>query len=166
MPPLAAVVAGGVVAGVLDIVFAYAFWAIKVGVAPSRILQSVATGVLGQASFSGGLATAALGFALQLLIAVTMAATYYVVARRWSLLVRERVACGAAYGLVLYGAMRYVVVPLSAARSGGPQDPLWVGLSVVAHVVLIGIPIGLVSGSAARSAGSAGSASLRSPRAP
>jgi hypothetical protein len=159
VPPLAAVVIGGVVAGVLDISFAWVFWAAKIGVALSRILQSVASGLLGKASFLGGAASAALGFALQLFIATAMSATYYAVARRWPLLVRERVACGAGYGLVLYGVMNYVVVPLSAARSGGPQDPLWVGLSIVAHVVLIGIPIGLVSGAAA------GSARSRSPRA-
>ncbi len=160
MPPLAAVVVVGVVAGVLDISFAWIFWAVKAGVALTPVLQSVASGVLGKASFSGGAASAALGFALQLFIATTMSATYYAVARRWPLLVRERIACGAGYGVVLYGVMKYVVVPLSAARSGGPQDPLWVCLSIVAHVVLIGIPIGLVSGAAA------GSARSRSPRAP
>lgn len=160
MPPLAAVVIGGVVAGVLDISFAWVFWAVKAGAALSGVLQSVASGLLGKASFSGGAATAALGFALQLFIATTMSAAYYAVARHWPLLVRERIACGAGYGVALYGVMKYVVVPLSAARSGGPQDPLWVGLSIVAHVVLIGIPIALISGAAA------GSVRSRSPRAP
>ncbi|MBA3759414.1 MAG: hypothetical protein H0X07_02700 [Gemmatimonadales bacterium] len=38
-----------------------------------RIFQSVAAGLLGQASFEGGAATAALGLALHYLIALTMA---------------------------------------------------------------------------------------------
>jgi len=41
-------------------------------------------------------------------------------------------------------------VPLSAAAGGGRKDPLWVGLSIVVHVVLIGIPIALFTRRAAR----------------
>ena len=51
---------------------------------------------------------------------------------------------GAAYGLLLYGIMNYAVVPLSAARPGS-KDPLWVVLSVVVHVLLIGIPIAVIA---------------------
>ena len=48
---------------------------------------------------------------------------------------------GAIYGLWLYIAMTYIVVPLSRAGGGGaPRDPVWVTLSVLVHVVLIGIP--------------------------
>ena len=50
----------GLSAATLDILYATGFWALK-GVPASRILQSVAAGVLGKASFSGGLATAAPG---------------------------------------------------------------------------------------------------------
>ena len=39
--------------------------------------------------------------------------------------------------------MNYIVVPLSAAGGGGAKDPLWVGLSVVVHMLLIGVPIAL-----------------------
>src|SRR3989442_15057203 len=62
-------------------------------------------------------------------IAISMAVAYYLVSRRWPLLWQRPVACGAAYGLLLYGIMNYVVVPLSAA---GPRanDPLWIVLSI------------------------------------
>lgn len=140
--PMAFVLAGGVIAGTLDIVFACVFWAIKAGTPASRIFQSVAAGLLGRASFEGGAATAALGFLLQYVIATSMAVAYYVVAQRWTLLRRRAVLCGAAYGLALYGIMNYVVVPLSAARTGS-RDPLWVGLSVAVHVLGVGLPIAL-----------------------
>jgi uncharacterized membrane protein YagU involved in acid resistance len=136
------VLAGGLVAGTLDIVYACAFWALKAGVPPRRILQSVAAGLLGRASFEGGAATAALGLALHFLIATSMSAAYYLVARRWPLLWRRPVPCGAAYGLILYGVMNYIVVPLSAAGPGS-KDPLWIALSIAVHVLLIGIPIAL-----------------------
>jgi hypothetical protein len=136
------VLAGGAVAGALDITYACVFWAIKAGVPARRILQSVAAGLLGRdAAVAGGTATAALGLGLHFFIALTMAAVYFLVARRWSLLWRRAWAMGAAYGLWLYVAMNYIVVPLSAAGGGGAsQDPLWVTLTVLVHVLLIGIP--------------------------
>ena len=142
MRRLTFVLAGGFVAGTLDITYACVFWAVKRGVPAQRILQSVAAGLLGEASFTGGRATAALGLALHYFIALSMAVVYYVVARRWPLLTQRPVLCGAGYGLLLYGIMNYVVVPLSAAGRGS-QDPLWIALSVAVHMFLIGVPIAL-----------------------
>ena len=130
-------------AGAFDITYAWVFWAIKAGVPARRIFQSVAAGLLGAASFKGGWATAALGLGLHFSIATTMSVTYYLVARRMPILWQRPVRFGAAYGLLLYVIMNEVVVPLSAAGHGGAKDPLWVGLSVVVHAVLIGIPIAL-----------------------
>ena len=149
MSPLASVLAGGIIAGTFDIVYACTFWAIRRAVPAQRILQSVAAGLLGQASFAGGASTAALGLALHYFIALSMAAAYYVVARRWPLLWRRPWLCGAAYGLLLYGVMNYVVVPLSAARAGS-KDPLWIGLSIAVHVALIGIPCAVFAARATR----------------
>ena len=138
------VILGGLIAGTLDILFAMTFWAVKANVPPSRILQSVAAGLLGRASFAGGTLTAALGLLLHFGIAISMAFAYYLVARRWPDLYRRPWFYGPAYGLALYGIMNFVVVPLSAA-SPGSQDPLWVGLSVLVHMLLIGLPIALFS---------------------
>jgi hypothetical protein len=140
--PFRFVVAGGLVAGTLDIVYACAFWAMKRDVPAQRILQSVASGLLGKASFEGGARTAALGLGLQYFIALSMSFVYYLAARRWPLLWRRPVLCGAGYGLQLYGVMNYVVLPLSAAGPAS-KDPLWITLSVLVHVLLIGIPISL-----------------------
>jgi len=140
--PLAFVLTGGAVAGTLDITYACVFWALKRGVPVQRILQSVAAGLLGEASFAGGGATAALGLVLHYFIALSMAVVYYLVARRWPLLWQRPVLAGAGYGLLLYGTMYYIVVPLSAAGRGS-KDPLWIALSIAVHVLLIGIPIAL-----------------------
>jgi hypothetical protein len=136
------VLAGGIVAGTLDIIYACAFWALKSNVPARRILQSVAAGLLGEASFKGGAGTAALGLGLHYFIALSMSLTYYLVALRQPLLWQRPWLCGAGYGLLLYAVMNYVVVPLSAAGPGS-KDPLWIGLSVAVHVLLIGIPIAL-----------------------
>ena len=148
-PYVAYVMAGGIVAGSLDIVYACLIWALEAGVPAPRILQSVASGLLGEASFEGGAATAALGLLLHFLIAISMSAAYYLVARRWPPLRDHAVLCGAAYGLVLYAVMNCVIVPLSAAGPGS-RHPLWVGLTIAVHVFLIGIPIALFTRRALR----------------
>jgi hypothetical protein len=142
--PAVYVLGGGLVAGTLDITYAWAFWALKAGVSAQRIFQSVAAGLLGEASFEGGAATAALGLGLHYFIATTMSFVYYLVASRFALLHRRPVLCGAGYGLLLYGIMNYMVVPLSAA-GGGSKDPLWVSLSILVHMFLIGVPIALAT---------------------
>ena len=136
------VLAGGLVAGTLDIIYACTYWAIKRDVPVERILQSVAAGLLGKAAFEGGAGTAALGLALHFFIAISMAITYYVVARRWAFLREQAVLAGLLYGLLLYAIMNYIVVPLSRAGAGA-KDPLWIGLSILVHAMLIGLPIAL-----------------------
>ena len=138
------VLTAGLVAGTLDIAFACIFWAAKSDVSPVRIFQSVAAGLLGQASFEGGEVTAALGLALHYLIALSMSLVYYLAARPWPVLWRRPVLCGAGYGLLVYVIMNYLVVPLSAAGPGS-KDPLWVTLSIAAHVLLIGVPIAVLT---------------------
>ena len=143
------VLAGGLVAGTLDIAYACVFWVVKASVPAQRIFQSVAAGLLGESARQGGWATAVLGLALHYFIATSMSVTYYLVSRRWRALVQRPVLYGALYGLLLYVVMNYIVVPLSAAGTGS-RDPLWVGLSIVVHALLIGVPIALFSRRAER----------------
>ena len=140
---LLCVLAAGLVAGTLDIVYATSFWGLK-GVPAQRIGQSIAAGVLGKDAFGGGNATAALGLVLHYFIATMMAAAYALVARRWPALVARPVRYGLLYGLLLYALMTYVVVPLSAAPGGGAANTLWIVCSIVAHALLVGLPIALI----------------------
>ena len=143
--PLGYVLAGGLVAGTLDIAYACIFWALKADVPMRRIFQSVAAGLLGKASFEGGSATAALGLTLHYFIATTMSVVYYLASRHLPLLWHRPLLCGAVYGLGLYGVMNFIVVPLSAAGGGGAKDPLWIIMSIAVHMFLIGVPIALAT---------------------
>ena len=123
--------------------YACLFWAIKAGVAPTRIFQSVAAGGLGRGTArAGGAATAALGLATHFFIAITISIVYYLMARRVPILRRKPWSMGSVYGLVVYVVMNHIVVPLSAA-SKGSSDPLWIALSVLVHMALIGVPVAL-----------------------
>ena len=104
----------------IDITYACTFWAIKAGVRPSRIFQSVAAGLLGrEAAVAGGAPTAALGLALHFFIALTVAFVYYTAARYAEALWRRPWVFGSLYGVAVFGVMHYIVVPLSAAGGGG-----------------------------------------------
>ena len=136
------VVLGGAIAGALDIAYAFIFYGLR-GISPMRILQSISSGLLGTASYAGGLATAALGALLHFFIAIAAAFTFYIVSRRVDWLVRHPVAAGIAFGLCVYGVMNFVVVPLSAFPHKQSFPPLVLATGLLAHMFLVGVPIAL-----------------------
>src|SRR6202008_3076945 len=140
--PWSYVLLGGLVAGTFDITYACTFWYLKRDVLPTRVFQSVASGLLGDASFTGGSRTAGLGLVLLYFIATSMAVTYYLFARRWAELWRRPWVYGPLYGVLLYGIMNYIVVPLSAANPGS-RNVVGVVLSIPVHAFLIATPIAL-----------------------
>ncbi len=62
------IASAGLIAGILDIASACVIAEIK-GTGSIRVLQGIASGLLGQRSFEGGMATAGLGLAIHFLIA-------------------------------------------------------------------------------------------------
>ncbi len=137
-----ALVGGGLTVGSFDITYAILFWAFR-GVAPTRVFQSVAAGVLGRASFSGGVKSALLGAALHYFIAFSIVVVYWLAARTLILLRRYAVICGVIYGVLVYVVMNYVVIPLSNAAKPTRFNLLWVACSLVVHAFLIGLPAAL-----------------------
>ena len=142
--PARAILTGGVIAGLLDITFAFIFYGIH-GSTPIQILQSVASGLLGESSFQGGAATAALGAFFQLLIPTVAAAVYYGLTRMLPALRRHAVVSGLLYGIVVYVVMNQVVLPLSAIPFTPSRQFAMVAPAVVAHMFLVGLPIALAN---------------------
>ena len=142
------ILVGGLIAGVLDITDAIVFHGVR-GVAPIRILQAIASGLLGRDAFAGGAATASLGLALHFVIALGAAAVYGVAGRRWPRLVDRPWLSGPAFGLAVYAVMQYVVLPLSRFRPGPspPAGSLDWGLVnlLAAHIFCVGLPIALAA---------------------
>lgn len=147
--PVAAIALGTLVVGSVDLAYAILFWTPR-GVAPIRIFQSIAAGVLGQDSFRGGLSTAILGAGLHYFISLGIVVAYWLAARSFRLLTRHPIIYGAAYGVMVYLFMNLVVVPLSAALR--PRFLLsWIVCSVIVHAFLIGVPAALFARAAVRS---------------
>ena len=138
MRPARGILLGGTLAGVLDILAAFLIsWP---RVPPVRVLQYIASGALGPPAFRGGVSTAAAGLALHFVIAFAAAAAYVAASRRWRLLLARPVACGIAYGLVVYAVMQLVILPLSRVTRGTPTLRS-VALMMAIHIVCVGLPI-------------------------
>lgn len=147
--PFTATLLGGLAAGALDIIYACVHWNIAHDVAPQRILQSVAAGVLGRdAAVAGGWGTAALGLALHFAMTTIMAAFFVFVMRAAPALNRAPLLSGIVYGLGLYAVMNFLVVPFSAAGDGtipAPQFNQFFYGGLLAHTLLVGVPIALIA---------------------
>jgi uncharacterized membrane protein YagU involved in acid resistance len=117
-PIRAAILLGGFVAGTIGIGSAVLIYRVN----PVVILHSIASGVLGRASFSEGAASAVLGLVLQWAMSLIIASIFVLSARVLKVLSHFWVAAGLAYGVAIFFVMNYVVVPLSAAMPR-PQLP-------------------------------------------
>jgi len=168
-----AIVLGGLVAGLLDILYAFTIYGPLFPIvahgasplSPVEVLQSVARGWVGHdAAAAGGLSTATLGAVTHFGIALVMAAVFVFAARVLPMLTRSAILWGLVYGLVLFFVMNYVVLPISAADqsqhfAAGPgeaiarisdaiagfkiRSPLLFAGTIFTHTVVVGLPIAL-----------------------
>lgn len=143
---LEAILWGGLIAGVLDALYASTLWTLR-GSSPARVWQAVASGLLGrETAFQGGLPVAALGLTIHFFIAFTAAAVYVTVSRYLPLLRTHAIPCGLAFGLMVWAFMQYVVVPLSRITQRPRTGPFftWDLMGAWAiHMLGIGLPIAL-----------------------
>lgn len=149
--PVHTIVFGGFTAGVLDILDAVVLTVMRGG-SPARMLQGIASGLMGPRAFESGLMTAALGLGLHFLIAVGAATVYFAASTKLSMLIRRPIVCGIAFGLCVWAFMQYVVLPLSLIRMGPP--PSWPLLmnQLAIHALGVGLPIALFASRSARGA--------------
>jgi hypothetical protein len=138
-----AIVYGGLVAGVLDLLAA-SINAYLRGTSPVRVWQYVASGLLGPASYSQGYGSVMLGVLCHFLIAFGAAAVFFFASLRFPTLIHRAVIFGIVYGVIVYFFMSRVVVPLSAARTF-PFSFQALATGLIIHIVCVGLPIALLA---------------------
>jgi len=130
------VLLGGLLVALGDFVFATMLWFAWSVPGVIMLFQTIAVGVLGQASYDGGAAAAWLGAGLHLFMATMFVVVYVFAGRRVPNLLQKPFAYGAAYGVVLYVVMNFVVMPLSRVdASPSFEHPDWIFYSVIAHML-------------------------------
>ncbi len=136
-----AVLWAGFACGVLDITAALVVYG-YFGAKPMRLLQGIASGLLGPKAFDGGLATALLGLLCHFFIAFGAATVYFVASRPIRPLTQYAVVSGVLYGVAVYFFMNRIVLPLSAAAKRPFSLKLMI-IGVVIHIFCVGLPISL-----------------------
>ena len=138
---LRAIVAAGLVVGVLDISSAFVIWWQR-GVALQRGLQGIATGLLGARSYEGGMPTACVGLALHFLIAFAVVSIFYLASRKIPFLTKQPLISGVFYGIGVYIVMYWLVLPtvFSTFRHRLYNELL----AVAIHICLIGLPTAFI----------------------
>ena len=137
------------VCGILDIASAIIISIANNG-SPIRMLQGIASAVLGREALEMGGATAALGLAMHLLVALAAAVTFYGLSRWIPAMVEHPVVSGILFGVFWLLVMYRGVIPLLAAirpvyLSPAPKRPLpalW-PLPILVHITCVGLPIAL-----------------------
>lgn len=141
--PATAIVVGGLIGGGFDLAFALIFYGFR-GVAPIRVMQSIASGLLGMESFKGGWPTAILGVGCHFVIALGAATVFYLASRKLRFMTELAVLSGILFGACIYAFMHLVVLPLSAAPRF-KHTTASVLSDFAVHIFLIGPSIALAA---------------------
>jgi hypothetical protein len=137
--PVPAILVGGLIIGVLDLTYAILVYSPD---KPIAIPQTIASGVLGMRSYSGGAQTAALGIVLHFTIALGAASVFYVASRKVKFLLERPVLSGIIYGALVYLFMHWIVLPLSAVEARN-MPLIYKVCEFVEHWFCVGLPIAL-----------------------
>jgi hypothetical protein len=138
-------VIGGIITGLLHLI-------VQVGLVYGLILkipfisslQYLASGAMGNAAFTGGLATASFAVILEFIITMIIAGIFILSADRIPLLWRHAIPGSLLYGFGVFVVMNFIVVPLSAAPPL-PAPPMWLFIEIILeHILLIGLPLGIL----------------------
>jgi hypothetical protein len=115
-----------------------------------RMFQGIAHAVLGASAFTGGWTTATAGVLLHFLVALGWSCVWAVCYEsiaviRQSAATRGRaIALGVAYGVFVWLAMRFLVLPLTQNPPTGSMFTRNNFLVLLAHVLVVGPPIVLL----------------------
>ena len=149
--PRRTIVFGGLAVGTADILWAIVMNGLK-GRSAVWVLQSVAGGLLGPATFDGGLRTALLGMFCHYTIATGWFTAFYLASRRWPALVRRPWVYGPIYGIFVYVMMYQLVLPLSAYHTKGIKLGVELVKGLIIHIFGVGVLAAFIARKGSRDA--------------
>ncbi len=135
-----AIVQAWFIAGTLDITAATIHFLLRGGGNPQRLLQFIASAIMGKNAFSGGISTALLGLVLHYGIALVWTTLFFLLAAKIPMLVQNVAVSGVVYAIVVWCMMNFVVLPLSNIAKQ-PFNPLQSFIGVCILMLCIGLPI-------------------------
>ncbi|MBK7873553.1 MAG: hypothetical protein IPJ74_24260 [Saprospiraceae bacterium] len=134
----------GLVAGVLDILAAFANAYLASGTSPERVLKFIASGMYGRAAFIGGAEMAALGLLFHFLIATFWAALFFLTYPILCRISKNKIINGISYGILIWLVMNLVVLPFTNTPKGEFNlVPAIIGASIL--ILFVGLPLSFFS---------------------
>jgi len=134
----------GIIAGVLDSAAASVVFYFNLGLSPAQVMQYIASALYGADAFSGGTVMVIIGILLHFVISFVIAAIYFYLYPVISQLRKWPVISGLLQGLAVWLFMNLAIIPLSKIQSA-PFQLSAVIISVVWHMILVGLPISLIT---------------------
>ena len=107
---------------------------------PIQVLQYIASGAFGAASYSGGLATAGAGLVFHFMISFAAVGAFAWLYTRSHIVRMYAPAAGLAYGALVWCFMNLVVLPNSAVSPAVDLTPLAVIHGLIGHALFVGLP--------------------------
>lgn len=142
------------VAGTLDLLSA-AVLTLLAGRPVAGMLSRIAAGPFGDGMVNAGMPAALLGVAVHFVLMGIFAAIFAFVAARLPVVVRNPIPAGIAYGLAVYVVMYWIVVPLRWPPKSMALTFDKVGVPILIHILLVGLPISVMICRALRERGDA-----------
>lgn len=134
------IILGGVTAGSLDILSAFASYTSQ-GATVEGILKYIASGLVGPAAMQGGIAMAWLGLLIHFALTTIMTAVFMYAASKQNFLAMHAWFSGVIYGVITWVVMVYIAVPLSAVVGWKLPTGWKIVSGLLAHIFYVGVPI-------------------------
>ena len=108
------------------------------------VWQYIASGAVGMPAFEGGIATALLGLFFHLIFSFVIVGIFILSATRIPVLRNNLIVGSLLYGFGVFIVMNMVVTPLSAAPPLPAPTLPWLIEAVLEHVLVVGLPLGII----------------------
>jgi len=134
----------GFVSGTLDGMAASSVFYLTQGLYPDQVMQFIASAIFGPEAFKGGTPMIITGIIAHYLIAIAFAGFYFALLPFFKILRQKPVISGLTFGAFIWLLMNLAVLPLSAIQSP-PIDLTGAIISILWHMILVGLPISLIA---------------------
>lgn len=139
-PGIKKIIVAGVLVGTLDILAACLQYYLQTGNGPGPVLRYIAGGLHGPAAFRGGMLMQLTGLLIHYGIAMGFTFVFSGIARAWPAIGRYRFITGLGYGIAIWAAMHFLVLPLT--RLPAPVfNPEKAAVAAGILVACIGLPL-------------------------
>lgn len=140
------IIVGGLIVFVLRLLDYLAVFSLILKVPAAILLQYIASGLLGEAAFAGGVGTTLLGVLFHFIISMIVATVFLMAAAKIPVMHRNLILAGIVYAVIVWFVMNMVVTPLSAAPAADPPPPTWAIVeSLLGHIIMVGLPLAFLA---------------------